>query len=443
MTAQNKATIDGMEDRNQTKRSIASSFSANPIFHRVFDTRYSQLSLASKFFQGNYQKTQIGDSPIYFMTTPDKTENFDVNVNEIIPESNDYDMDSNVTNQSDLEINNEFDFHDEDQENSEMDVTQEQPIFTVVVSEVNENGKDELNGKFQSISNCMYTIYNNRFTNNALLLQGVNQSTESTTVSVLVEFNETDVNPAETIYGADIQPYTSSMNLVSNEIIRTTPTLENVPTPNTIDLLGKTDEKNTMADGIIQASEVSNLQLDNATRERLFVILNRRLFNTFRFQQDEQNTLPPKEEQRNVRSPFDNNYIEHNKTIEVPKSFERTEVKPGENLIKNRGRNEISPLGNLVAQFLMQAIGVNNKYNPYNRNGVASNNIAKENTRQDLLSIWGEGSKGSKEHIFEHDVSGPSTSRRKGRESTSKLDGLRLEDLLNMQIQREANLFDH
>lgn len=59
--AEDDTIINAIDDKNQTKRSIVSTFSSNPIFHRVFNTKYAHNSMSNKFFQNskNYNKFQV------------------------------------------------------------------------------------------------------------------------------------------------------------------------------------------------------------------------------------------------------------------------------------------------------------------------------------------------------------------------------------------------
>lgn len=208
---------------------------------------------------------------------------------------------------------------------------------------------------------------------------------------------------------------------------------------------------------IISPSESSTLQLDNAARERIFVILNRRLLNSLRNLQNDTN---PNEQERNfyffpqlsTNDSFSPNNLTIRDTVHDAQTVNVT-VRPKR--LKSKKVNvtkQSSPLGSILAQFLMQAIGVNNKYNPYNKTtGIAITKGPEQSGLKDLIKMWTQNRNQSSNHenlvdtevnfneVESSNVGDSSTSNER---TLAKLSGLKLEESLNRRIERESNLLN-
>lgn len=202
----------------------------------------------------------------------------------------------------------------------------------------------------------------------------------------------------------------------------------------------------------LSPSESHTLQLDKDDRERIFVILNKSLLNSLRNLQNGTNQT----NQENTFSLFpligsSNGLTQNNVTTRDTMHSSQNTTKTISSKKRKSKKVNKSPMGNLLTQFFMQAMGVNNRYNPYNNNGIAVSARPDESRLQDLVAIWKQNRKQSSEGTDlaqRKPVMNPSQSFNpeeslKSFDSTlAKLTGLKLEESLNKRIQRDSNLLN-
>lgn len=252
----------------------------------------------------------------------------------------------------------------------------------------------------------------------------------------------------------------SSTNLATQETTETSIATEQstIGYENTINntvAINVSSQLTNLTHNTISPFESNTLQLDNNARERIFVILNKSLLNSLRNVQND--TYPNDQENNYFLFPqintndrlFPTNVTtrdtKHNfQDINQAVTVDRRKVKSK----KVNTSTDSSSLGNILAQFFMQAIGVNNRYNPYNStNGVAISKNPDQGGLKDLVKIWKQNRKQSFKGFADSSIklneveSSNSVEIPRSNESTlTKLTGLKLEESLNKRIQRESNL---
>lgn len=170
-------------------------------------------------------------------------------------------------------------------------------------------------------------------------------------------------------------------------------------------------EKNLM-----ESSEKSTLKLDNAAKERLFMILNKRLLKSLepvhnsRRDFDSTNTIYKKE---------NNNYKE--KSAKKSASAAR----------------EISVFDKKLSRLFMRALGTTNKYNPYNT--ITGFSLKEKEVNSGLLNIFKMWQRRAQTHGNFHNNSSDFTSAGDKSNTSLKIAGLRLEETLNRKIQEKSN----
>lgn len=145
--------IENVDEKNQTKRSIANAFSSNPIFRRVFHRGYSQNSLQNRFFdhsdaydkypQENYK---ISSQVIYIrpfsetVTTASPNDNKELNI---------FDNSEEDENEGNDQLKNVNEKSMEEEDAASGNVTTQITVFSVTKEE--ENVKSELYGEYRNI----------------------------------------------------------------------------------------------------------------------------------------------------------------------------------------------------------------------------------------------------------------------------------------------------
>lgn len=239
-----------------------------------------------------------------------------------------------------------------------------------------------------------------------------------------------------------------------------------------------TSEIRNLTHNIIAPAETSTLQLDKATRDRIFFILNKRLLNSLRAPQKRRNETSTKLEDLNpsFETGLDKSIPKRTTTASTESNiilfrpttttYDQTELtdrsvndrsKPKKSSKKKtNARGQISPLGNILAQFFVQAIGHNNRNNPYDiSTGVSTKGDVPESNLQDFVKLWQQGANNASQKNIAGSTSVPARSnstvtgssiiidvRSKDKDSTlSNFNGLKLEETLNRKIKQESNDF--
>lgn len=208
---------------------------------------------------------------------------------------------------------------------------------------------------------------------------------------------------------------------------------------------------------VIAPSETSSLQLDDATREKIFVILHKRFLDNIRTQKNGTNGSFPQNQEVHfnawssvipIRLNDSNSELLSNT---ITKNLESSNKNTPKQRIQRK--KKYKPM-NIFRNFLMKAIGINNWSTPYNpTNGIARNESGRENRNKDLLGLWRKGAWNviQSERVpnsvksmvkLNESLASHQPSLKKIKESTmSKFSGLKLEETLNKRIQRESKLF--
>lgn len=215
---------------------------------------------------------------------------------------------------------------------------------------------------------------------------------------------------------------------------------------------------------VIAPQELGGIQLEKATEDNMYLILNKRLLNNFQSSQDENNIIPGRQSnQRNIWPPFfkenfnrsvtgDQSHVtvddfrnvlthamkRNDAQAAVSSRPPQRRTKPKTRLTQKTGRPlESSSLGNILAQFFMQSVGINKTNNSHNNANGIRNGYAQKGERSIFPNFWMQTPTNTKEPSLTLPPYNFSVNRKDKENNLSRMNGLKLEETLNKRIQGE------